>query len=106
MSGNLSCHPIRATWYSIKSSWRLSRRFMSGVRALLPLPALLMISRLGRFARLKLALYLEETFEVEISDEAVADFDTVDDIVRYMSRWSLASLDLSEYTVRTLRGKS
>ena len=49
--------------------------------------------RVGRFARLKLALYLEETFEVEISDEAVAHFDTVGDIVRYMSRWSLASLD-------------
>ena len=52
--------------------------------------------RLGRFARLKLALYLEETFEVEIPDEAVAHFGTVGDIVRYMSRWSLASLDLLE----------
>lgn len=59
--------------------------------------------RLGRFARLKLALYLEETFEVEISNEAVADFDTVDDIVRYMSRWSLASLDLLEYTASNAR---
>jgi acyl carrier protein len=54
--------------------------------------------RFGRFARLKLALYLEETFEVEIPDGAVADFDTVGDIVRYMSRWSLASLNLSEYS--------
>ena len=54
--------------------------------------------RVGRFARLKLALYLEETFEVEISDEAVAHFDTVGDIVRYMSRWSLARLNLSEYS--------
>jgi acyl carrier protein len=59
--------------------------------------------RLGRFARLKLALYLEETFEVEISDEAVADFDTVGDIVRYMSRWSLASLDFSEHTASNAR---
>jgi acyl carrier protein len=60
--------------------------------------------RVGRFARLKLALYLEETFEVEISDEAVALFDTVGDIVRYMSRWSLASLDRSEYTGSNARG--
>jgi acyl carrier protein len=54
--------------------------------------------RLGRFARLKLALYLEETFEVEIPDEAVADFATVGDIVRYMSRWSLQSLDRLEHS--------
>jgi hypothetical protein len=47
MSGNLSCHPKCATWYSIKLSRRLSRRFMSGVRALLPLPALLTISGLA-----------------------------------------------------------
>jgi acyl carrier protein len=60
--------------------------------------------RVGRFARLKLALYLEETFEVEISDEAVAHFDTVGDIVRYMSRWSLASLDLLECSVSDARG--
>jgi acyl carrier protein len=60
--------------------------------------------KLGRFARLKLALYLEETFDVEISDEAVAHFDTVGDIVRYMSRWSLASLDRLEYTGSIARG--
>ncbi len=60
--------------------------------------------RVGPFARLKLALYLEETFEVEISDEAVAHFDTVGDIVRYMSRWSLASLDRPEYIGSNARG--
>ena len=60
--------------------------------------------RLGRFARLKLALYLEETFEVEIPDEAVAHFDTVGDIVRYMSRWSLERLDLLEYSGPIARG--
>jgi acyl carrier protein len=60
--------------------------------------------RLGRFARLKLALYLEETFEVEIPDEAVAHFDTVGDIVRYMSRWSLERLDLLEYNGPIARG--
>ena len=45
--------------------------------------------RLGRFGRIKLALYLEETFDGEISDEAVEQFDTVGDIVRYMRRRSL-----------------
>jgi acyl carrier protein len=60
--------------------------------------------RVGRFARLKLALYLEETFEVEISDEAVAHFDTVGDIVRYMSRWSLATPDRPEYIGSNARG--
>jgi acyl carrier protein len=60
--------------------------------------------RLGRFARLKLALYLEETFEVEIPDEAVAHFATVGDIVRYMSRWSLQSLDFLEHSGSIARG--
>jgi acyl carrier protein len=44
--------------------------------------------RLGRFGRIRLALYLEETFDLEISDEAVEQFDTVGDIVRYLSRRS------------------
>src|SRR5271166_1996472 len=69
-----------------------------GGKSLTPTSRLVDDLRLGRFARLKLALYLEETFEVEIPDEAVAHFDTVGDIVRYMSRWSLASPDLLEYT--------
>jgi acyl carrier protein len=42
--------------------------------------------RIGKFGRLKLALYLEETFDVELPDEAVASFETVGDIIRYMSR--------------------
>lgn len=50
--------------------------------------------RLGRFGRIKLALYLEETFDVEITDEAVERFTTVGDIVRYMSRWCHESADL------------
>lgn len=44
--------------------------------------------RLGRFGRFRLALYLEETFDVELPDEDVERFDTVGDIVRYMDRWS------------------
>jgi acyl carrier protein len=50
--------------------------------------------RLGRFGRIRLALYLEETFDVEIPDEAVDRFDTVGDIVRYVSRWCLTGTDL------------
>jgi acyl carrier protein len=45
--------------------------------------------RLGKFGRIRLALHLEETFDIEISDEAVDRFDTVGDIVHYMSRWWL-----------------
>jgi acyl carrier protein len=50
--------------------------------------------RLGRFGRIRLALYLEETFDFEIPDEAVDRFDTVGDIVRYVSRWCLDDTDL------------
>lgn len=43
--------------------------------------------RLGLFGRMRLGLYLEEMFETEIPNEALKRFDTVGDIVRYMSRW-------------------
>jgi acyl carrier protein len=45
--------------------------------------------RLRRFGRIRLALYLEEMFGVEVSNEEIERFDTVGDIVRYMSHWSL-----------------
>jgi acyl carrier protein len=51
--------------------------------------------RLGRFGRFRLALYLEETFDVELPDETVEQFDTVGDIVRYMDRWSFEAPSLS-----------
>lgn len=60
--------------------------------------------RLGRFGRIRLALYLEETFDVELPDEAVEHFRTVDDIVRYMSRWYLENSDASRYVAATARG--
>jgi acyl carrier protein len=44
--------------------------------------------KLGRFGRIRLALFLEETFDIELSDEDVDGFDTVGDIVCYMNRWS------------------
>jgi acyl carrier protein len=49
--------------------------------------------RLGRFGRIRLALYLEETFDVEVPDDEMDRFDTVGDIVRYMNRWSLENAD-------------
>ena len=42
---------------------------------------------LGRFGRMKLAIYLEESSDVELPDEAIDRFGTVGDIARYMSRW-------------------
>jgi acyl carrier protein len=44
--------------------------------------------RLGWFGRIRLVLCLEEMFDAEVPDEALEQFDTVGDIVRYMSRWS------------------
>jgi acyl carrier protein len=40
---------------------------------------------LGGFGRLKLAVYLEEVFEIELPDEAVEGFVVVADIVDYFS---------------------
>ena len=42
--------------------------------------------QLGKFGLLKLALYLEEIFDIELSDELVNRFATVGDIVTYLSR--------------------
>jgi acyl carrier protein len=50
--------------------------------------------RIGRFGRLKLALYLEETFGVELPDEVVERFETVGDIVRYLARRSPETPDV------------
>lgn len=41
---------------------------------------------LGRFGRMRLAMYLEEAFDLELSNEAVGRFVTVADIVSYYSR--------------------
>lgn len=54
--------------------------------------------RIGRFGRLKLALYLEETFDVELPDEAVEQFETVGDIVQYMRRWSHETANVTPRT--------
>ncbi len=39
---------------------------------------------LGGFGRLKLAVYLEEIFDIELSDDVVERFVTIADIVRYI----------------------
>jgi hypothetical protein len=41
---------------------------------------------LGRFGRLRLGVCLEEVFDVELSNEVVARFVTVSDVVSYFSR--------------------
>ena len=41
---------------------------------------------MGRFGRLRLAICLEEVFDVELSNEVVARFVTVGDAVGYFSR--------------------
>ncbi len=40
---------------------------------------------LGSFDRLKLAMYLEETFDVELSDDVLKQAVTVADIIKYIS---------------------
>ncbi len=47
--------------------------------------------RLGRFSRLKLAIFLEEACDIEVQDEEIVLLETVGDIVRYVDRWSLGA---------------
>jgi acyl carrier protein len=54
--------------------------------------------QLRPFDRIRLAMYLEETFDVEIPDDDVRRFDTVGDIANYIGRWSLGGTDVSAYT--------
>jgi acyl carrier protein len=54
--------------------------------------------QLRPFDRIRLAMYLEETFDMEIPDDDVQRFDTVGDIANYIGRWSLGSTDVSAYT--------
>ena len=104
MSGNLSMLSNTRDIVFEKVVLAVEQTVYTGDEGVTPTSRLVDDLRLGRFARLKLALYLEETFEVEIPDDAVAHFDTVGDIVRYMSRWSLESLDLLEYNGPIARG--
>ena len=104
MNGNLSMLSNTRDIVFEKVVLAVEQTVYIGDEGITPTSRLVDDLRLGRFARLKLARYLEETFEVEIPDEAVAHFDTVGDIVRYMSRWSLERLDLLEYSGPIARG--
>ncbi len=51
---------------------------------------------LSRFGKLKLAIFLEEVFDVELSNERMAQFVTVADIVKYIgghgsTNWPMSS---------------
>jgi len=48
---------------------------------------------LGRFGRAKLALSLEEVFEIELPDEALKRFSTIGDIVEYLNRYYLQDVE-------------
>lgn len=104
MSGNLSMLSNTRDIVFEKVVLAVEQTVYTGDEGITPTSRLVDDLALGSFARLKLALYLEETFEVEIPDDAVAHFDTVGDIVRYMSRWSLERLDLLEYNGPIARG--
>ncbi|MBV8397253.1 MAG: acyl carrier protein [Acetobacteraceae bacterium] len=49
---------------------------------------------LGKFGMLKLALYLEEVFDIELSDELVSRFATIGDIVTHLSRHYFRDADV------------
>jgi len=53
---------------------------------------------LGGFGRLKLAMYLEEAFDVEISDEALERFVTVEDVVKFIGTRLLRNVESSWLT--------
>jgi acyl carrier protein len=51
---------------------------------------------LSRFDFLKLAIYLEETFDLELPDETLRRFVTIGDIVKYLSRRYFRDIDFQE----------
>ncbi len=53
---------------------------------------------LGGFGRLKLAMYLEETFDVEISYETLERFVTVEDVVKFIGTRLLRNVESSWMT--------
>ena len=67
-------------------------------RTLMPETRLVEDLKLGRFGRIRLALYLEENFDVEIADDAVERFVTIGDIVLHMGRWVLHTTEPASQT--------
>jgi len=54
---------------------------------------------IGRFGRLKLAVCLEEIFDIELQDNAVEQFDTLGDIVTYLSYRYFRDIEPSALTM-------
>lgn len=54
---------------------------------------------IGRFGRLKLAVCLEELFDIELQDNAVDQFDTLGDIVTYLSYRYFRDIEPSVLTI-------
>ena len=52
---------------------------------------------LGRFGRAKLALSLEEVFEIELPDQALKRFSTIGDIVEYLNRYYLPDVESPQH---------
>lgn len=51
---------------------------------------------LGGLGRIKLAMYLEEVFDIELSDEVLRGFATVADIVKYVDRHYFRDVEPSD----------
>ncbi len=64
----------------------IERAICIGDRKVAPETRLVCDLTLRGFDRLKLAVYLEEIFDIELSDEVSEQFATVADIVRYVGR--------------------
>ncbi len=54
---------------------------------------------LGRFGRLRLAVCLEELFDIELQNNAVEQFDTLGDIVDYLSYRYFRDIESTVLTV-------
>jgi len=54
---------------------------------------------ISRFGRLKLAVCLEELFDIELQNNAVEQFDTIGDIVTYLSYRYFRDIDPSALTI-------
>jgi acyl carrier protein len=64
----------------------IERATRIGDRNVAPETRLVCDLTLGWFGRLKLAIYLEEIFDIELSNEVLEQFATVADIVKCISR--------------------
>lgn len=51
---------------------------------------------LGGFGRIKLAMYLEELFDVELLDEVVERFVTIADVVKYIGEHYFRDIEPAE----------